>query len=291
MNNKKEIFVLYCFILLEFLILFNSKIVINSVIKSSSIFILNIFPGLFPTMTIGSILIKNNIEQIIPNTIKKIFNFLFNFDDNKTSLIITSIICGTPSNAMFINEYLSNDLINEKEAECLLCCTHFVNPLFIIGSVGIGIFNSFKTGIILLLMLYLSNFIKAFILRKNFVKTNKIKNKINTTSFINTLSSSITKSINNLFLIFGIIILFSILVTLITNIFNLNDALQILINGMLEMTGGIIGLNSLSINYSIKFLLAYYFLSFGGICIQMQAFSMITKKKIRYLKYLIFRLF
>ena len=56
------------------------------------------------------------------------------------------------------------------------------------------------------------------------------------------------------------------------------------------MTGGIIKLSNLNINIYIKIFLAYYFLNFGGLCIQMQSMSMIDNKKIRYLKYLNFRL-
>ena len=67
--------------------------------------------------------------------------------------------------------------------------------------------------------------------------------------------------------------------------------LSIIINGILEMTGGVISLSYLAINPLLKFLLAFVFLNFGGLCIQMQTLSMIENKKIRYLKYLIFRLF
>lgn len=291
MNNKKDIIVLYIFLILEFLILFNSKLVINSVIKSSYLFILNVFPSLFPTMVIGSILVKQNIYLIIPKWIKNIFKILFNFDNNITNLYITSMICGTPSNAIFINEYLENNLIDKKTAENLLCCTHFINPLFVIGTVGIGIFNSFNIGVILLILIYISNFIKAFILRKNFNIKSYKTNKLPSQNIIKVISNSITKSINSLLLILGIIIMFNILITLISNIFNMSYISKTIINGLLEMTGGIIGLKNIHVIYYFKLFLAYYFLSFGGICIQMQALSMINKKKISYLKYLIFRLF
>lgn len=291
MNNKKDIIILYFFIVIEFLILINSKTVITSIVQSSKLFIINIFPSLFPTMVIGTFLVKNNIHLIIPKFIKKIFKKLFNFDDNITSLYIISMLCGTPSSSMFINEYLENNLIDEKTAENLIYCTHFINPLFVIGTVGIGLFNSFKIGIIILLMLYLSNFIKAFILKNNFTKTNNENNYIKNENIISTLSNSIIKSINSLLLILGIIIMFNILITLISNIFNINNFTYVIINGILEMTSGIVKLRNIHINYYLKIFLAYYFLTFGGICIQLQTLSMLTKKKIRYFKYLIFRLF
>ena len=290
LTRKKDIFLLYFLLTLELLILINSSLIIKSVKDSSFMFIIKIFQSLFPTMVIGNLLIKNNIELIIPKFIKKIFNKLFNFNDIETSIFIISIFTGTPSNAIYINEYLEKNLITKKEAEALLCTTHFINPLFVVAGVGIGVFNDVKIGFLLLFLIWISNLFKAFLNRNNFGKTNKGIIDFNEKSFITTLSEAIKISINALLMIFGIVIMLNLLVALITNIFNLNQFTNTIINGLLEMTGGIMKLSSLNINIYLKIVLAYIFLNFGGICIQMQTFSMFNNKKIRYLKYLIFRL-
>lgn len=291
LTRKKDIFLLYFLLTLELLILINSSLIIKSVKDSSFMFIIKIFPSLFPTMVIGNLLIKNNIELIIPKFIKKIFNKLFNFNDIETSIFIISIFTGTPSNAIYINEYLEKNLITKKEAEALLCTTHFINPLFVVAGVGIGVFNDVKIGFLLLFLIWTSNLFKAFLNRNDFGQMNKRNITLNEKSFITTLSESIKISINALLVIFGIVIMFNLLVALITNIFNLNQFTNTIINGLLEMTGGIMKLSSLDIDIYLKIILAYIFLNFGGICIQMQTFSMFNNKKIRYFKYLIFRLF
>lgn len=290
LTRKKDIFLLYFLLTLELLILINSSLIIKSVKDSSFMFIIKIFPSLFPTMVIGNLLIKNNIELIIPKFIKKIFNKLFNFNDIETSIFIISIFTGTPSNAIYINEYLEKNLITKKEAEALLCTTHFINPLFVVAGVGIGVFNDVKIGFLLLVLAWISNLFKAFLNRNNFKEKRKMNITHSNKNFITTLSESIKTSINALLMIFGIVIMFNLLVALISNIFNLNLCTNAIINGLLEMTGGIMKLSSLDINIYIKIVLAYIFLNFGGLCIQMQTFSMFNNKKIRYLKYLIFRL-
>ncbi len=290
LTRKKDIFLLYFLLTLELLILINSSLIIKSVKDSSFMFIIKIFPSLFPTMVIGNLLIKNNIELIIPKFIKKIFNKLFNFNDIETSIFIISIFTGTPSNAIYINEYLEKNLITKKEAEALLCTTHFINPLFVVAGVGIGVFNDVKIGFLLLFLIWTSNLFKAFLNRNDFGQMNKRNITLNEKSFITTISESIKISINALLVIFGIVIMFNLLVALITNIFNLNQFTNTIINGLLEMTGGIMKLSSLDIDIYLKIILAYIFLNFGGICIQMQTFSMFNNKKIRYFKYLIFRL-
>ena len=110
-------------------------------------------------------------------------------------------------------------------------------------------------------------------------------------TFINKLFSTIKTSINSVLMILSVVILFNILTTLIQHIFSLNDITSTLINGILEMTGGIAKISCLNINNILKFIFSFYILNFGGICIHMQALSMIKSKKIKYFKYLIFRLF
>lgn len=291
MTTKKNIYFLYLLILLEFIVIYKSKIVINSVMDSSLMFILKIFPSLFPTMVIGNLLVKENVQLIIPKFIKKIFKKLYGYNDTMTGIFIISMFTGTPSNAMYINEYLEKGLLNEKQAVTLLCTTHFINPLFVIGGVGIGVFKSAKIGFLLLMVLWLSNFIKAFICRSKWEKDKNNELENNPLKFISDLSYVIKKSINSLLMIFGIVIMFNLLTTLIKNVFYLNGVSSTIINGILEMTGGTAALSKLNVNKMIKIIISYVFLNFGGFCIHMQTMGMIENKKIRYFKYLIFRLF
>lgn len=289
--NKKNIIIIYIFIILELLILFNSNIIIKSVNSSSLMFIKKIFPSLFPTMVIGNILIKSNVYLIIPKKIKAFLFKKFNFSNSTMELFIISLITGSPSSAMYINNYLNSGLINKKEAEALLCSTHFINPLFIVAGVGVGVFNNVKIGFILFIMLFISTLIKIYLNKNNFKNSKKKIINIKNTNLITNITSSIKESINALLLIFGIVVIFNILVSLVSHILDLSELASCVINGLLEMTGGIIKLSNLNVNIYIKIFLAYYFLNFGGLCIQMQSMSMIDNKKIRYLKYLIFRLF
>ena len=291
MTKKSNIFFLYFLILIEILILLNSNIVINAVRSSIKIFLISVFPSLFPTMVIGIMLVKNNVYEIIPKFIKNIFKKVFNYNDYMTSIFIISLITGTPSNALYINEYLDKGLITNNEAESLLLSTHFINPLFVIGMVGNVIFKSTKIGFIILLTLWISNLIKAYITRPRVYKNIDRKNISCNKSIINSFFVSIKQAIYALLTIMGIIILFNMLTILIREILNLNNTLSVIINGILEMTGGVTKVSEININTLLKIIMTYIMLNFGGLSIHMQAFSMLENKKIRYLKYLIFRLF
>lgn len=290
MTEKKNIFICYLLLFVEILILFNSKLVIDNIIYNTKLFITVIFPSLFPTMIISLLLIKLNIIKIIPNFIYKIFNKLFNFNKIHTVIFLSSMLCASPTSSLIINEYLQKNLINEKEAENLLCVTHFINPLFIINVIGIGIFDDIKIGIFIILLQYTSNAIKAFILKKNFKTKNNIisfENKNILDIFYSTITSSIYSFLN----IFSIVILFNILIILLTLLLNLTPFTNTLLNMLLEMSSSINSIKLLNTNNIIKFVLSYYSISFGGLSIIMQSIFMIKNKKIKYLKYFIFRLF
>ena len=291
MTKKSNIFFLYFLILIEILILLNSNIVINAVRSSIKIFLISVFPSLFPTMVIGIMLVKNNVYEIIPKFIKNIFKKVFNYNDYMTSIFIISLITGTPSNALYINEYLDKGLITNNEAESLLLSTHFINPLFVVGMVGNVIFKSTKIGFSILLTLWISNLIKAYITRPRVYKNINRKNISCNKSIINSFFVSIKQAIYALLTIMGIIILFNMLTILIKEILHLNNTFSVIINGILEMTGGVTKVSEININILLKIIMTYIMLNFGGLSIHMQAFSMLENKKIRYLKYLIFRLF
>ena len=291
MTKKSNIFFLYFLILIEILILLNSNIVINAVRSSIKIFLISVFPSLFPTMVIGIMLVKNNVYEIIPKFIKNIFKKVFNYNNYMTSIFIISLITGTPSNALYINEYLDKGLITNNEAESLLLSTHFINPLFVVGMVGNVIFKSTKIGFSILLTLWISNLIKAYITRTRVYKNINRKNISCNKSIINSFFSSIKQAIYALLTIMGIIILFNMLTILIKEILHLNNTFSVIINGILEMTGGVTKVSEININTLLKIIMTYIMLNFGGLSIHMQAFSMLENKKIRYLKYLIFRLF
>ena len=93
--------------------------------------------------------------------LNKIFKFKY------SHLILLSLFSGLPSNAKYINNLLENNDIDINDASIMLSVTFFPNPMFVIGSIGSLMLNSIKLGTIILLTIYLSNFIIYLINYKN----------------------------------------------------------------------------------------------------------------------------
>ena len=285
---------LVCIICTE--VLLNSKVVIESVKFSFSIWQNNIFPSLFPFFIIGNILISLGLPQIVGEILKNITYKLFKINKNGSFIIILSMLSGFPSSAKYIKEMHVNGDLNEKEATKLLTFTHFSNPLFILGTVSLFI-KDYKMCVPILICHYIGNLFVGLIFRNYYVskyEKSNIKNSIksikNNKSFGEILSNSISSGINTLLLILGSISVFLILTSLINNIFNLNGINKVIINGFFEMTQGLKYLETINLSVNLKGLLTVMILSFGGLSVHMQVITIISDTKIKYFPYFIGRI-
>ena len=272
--KKKIVILLTLYIIIK--IFLNYKNIQTNVYVISLIFFKNIFPALFIFFIISNILINYGFIDILAKYFDKLFYYLFNINKYSTYVLIMSMLSGLPSNAKYIKELLDNKLINEKDAEHILLFSHFANPLFILF---IGIDKPY----LILIAHYIPNFIIGIFTRginKNNCKDIKINNK-DAKTLSNVLTESIINSINIIFTVLGLIIIFYTLSNL-TNIF--------ILKYILEMSSSITFIMNNYLTSKIKAMLITGILSFGGLCVHMQVISIINNKKIRYTPYLLARI-
>lgn len=291
MNRKRLNIIIILILLLFFYEIFDhANIINNTIINSSKIWFYNIIPSILPIYIIIDLFINYNIIyylKILYNPIKKIFKI----NNNSAIIFILSILSGFPSNSKYINSMLENKTINLNDANKLLVFTHFSNPLFIINTIGNNFLHNKRIGFIILISHYLTNIILGLINRNYNINTNDTYNyNYKKKSFTITLTDSIYNTIKILFLLYGIITFFMIITSIINVNINLNPILKSIINGLLEMTGGIYYTSILNINIIYKAFLMTFFISFGGLSIHMQVFSILNKYKLNYVNYLTFRI-
>ncbi len=263
----------------------------ESIRLSFKICINNLFPSLIPFMLLSNILINYNFIDDLSDMFGKIMNKVFKVSKNTSFAFIMSIISGTPSNGKYLKDLLDNGLIDINDCKRCLNFCHFTNPIFIIGTIGCTFLKNKKLGLIILISHYLSSILIGLFNNKNYYESNN-KNYIQKKeqkNFINILKSSIFSTINTLLLILGIITTCLIFTCLLNNIFYLSDNVKF-IYGLIEVTQGLNFLSISNLNIEFKAIIASFLISFGGICIHMQVFSILDNKKIRYYPYLISRI-
>lgn len=279
---NKAIFFFFIYLLIS--VLLNKSLVTTSFSTSINIFLNILAPSLFPMFIISEILINYNICEYIGYLFKKT-----KIDKNIIMIMILSMLSGFPSSSRYIKVMYDNSQIDKHSASLLLTCTHFSNPLFILGAITTFFNGNIKISIIILLSHYIPNIIILYF----------VKNKINITSNPNTynnnfpklLMTTIKNAVSSLLMILGTITFFLILTNIITNNINTNEKGTLLIKGILEITGALEYLSHLNISNLAKILITTSFLSFGGLCIHAQVLSSLENTDIPYKPFFIARIF
>lgn len=270
--------------------LFNLDIVMNSVKSSAYLFFSKIFISTFPFMILSDILFYFNYHEFIKNSfIGKFISRLFNIDSNTSSIIIFSLFTSMPNNSIYIKKLLDNKLISISGANKLLCFTYFPSISFVIGTIGIFMLNSLKIGLFLYLNCIFNNILIGLYLRKEYVSS--LDNSfVENDSFLNMLKSSIVKSFNNLYIIFGNLIIFSIMINLISSLFKLDIFLLGFVSIILELTNGINNIVLCDIDLLYKLFFISFGLNFSGLSVLFQSFSILSDYNIDIKKILVIKL-
>lgn len=265
LNKLKKLFTFLTFTLLIFTFINNSNIIIDSVNVSINLFIKNLFVSLFPFFLLADFLINYNYVYYL----SKIFKFKYSY------VILMCMLSGLPSNAKYISKLLENNQINKEDAEILMSVTFFPNPMFVVVSIGVLVFNNTFTGIVMLLNIYLSNIIFYLIKYKKLTKNN-IKINNNQLSFSSLLKSSILNNMNTLIVILGTIVFFTTITNILFNYIEIPLVFESIITSIFEMTSGIKKISDLTISTNLKYMLISSSLSLSGLSILAQASSMLS---------------
>lgn len=107
-----------------------------------------IIPSLFPFFVISDMLISClNFDE--KSFSARIVLKIFNLPPCAVSAFVLGLISGYPVGASVVMRLYENDLISKDDAEHLICLTNNSGPLFLICSVGCGMFGSMQIGIML----------------------------------------------------------------------------------------------------------------------------------------------
>lgn len=259
---KKIIILLFLTLFLLNIFRYNDIVTLSS-LKALELWRVRLFPSLFIMFIVNDLIINTDI---------------FKIKNNNTLAFSLSLFSGTPTNAYIIKELYINNRISLNSANKLLLYTYFSNPLFLYNILS-TIFN--KTIVFKLILIhYISNIIISFFIKKETTYNNG--NETTNLKVTKILEQSIKKSINTLLMILGNVTFFMILSNLTIKLFSLNIYLEILLKGLLEITQSLNELAAITLNLELKQLLALTIISFGGISIHMQVYSILNETKINY---------
>ena len=295
---KKHTFLLSILILFLIICLVAlPEIAISASLTGINVWATNILPALFPFFFFTKLLGELGFINKISNYIAPITTKLYNTSGISGYVYLMSILSGYPVGAKLTSDLYENNIIDLGQAHRIVSFTSTRGPLFILGTVAIGMFKNKTMGLIVLIAHFVGSLINGLIYRNYMVNNPQVKalnNKPNNNSN-NLLETCMLNSIKSIFIVGGYICLFFIIITII-NHFNIlypvlfvlgklmpnsnPNAIVSVFNGVIELTRGCLDVSTLGLTPILNTIIVSGLISFGGISINLQALTFLKKMHI-----------
>lgn len=261
-----------------------SKSSISSVQSSLNLFLNAIFPSLFPFLIVCELLSYTFVFSFLTTKFGRIMTSVFNVSSIGAYPFVLGLFSGYPVGARIVSNLRQENKISKLDGEKLLVFTNNAGPIFIFGTIGIGMYDSAIVGFLLYFVHVISSIITGIIfgrLYKNMYRDVDSTIYMDFSTLGKILSNSIRKAFYTLSTVCGFVILFSLVISMIkvSGILNFinNVWIQNFILGLIEITSGINLFSSMSsTNLLLKLLFTSFLLGTGGISVLLQVWSVIA---------------
>lgn len=299
-QNKIKILLSILLLCAIFLFVLSPKENIEACLKGLIVWATALVPALLPFFFFTKVLTHLGVVEVVSKYLAKLTSKLFHTSGISAYIYCMSILTGYPMGAKLTADYYSMGLIDRGQAHRITTFTSTSGPLFIIGTVGIGMFQSPLIGFVVLISHLIGAFLNG-ILYRNYMysplttlcqETPIVKQKASM------LEDSMMSTITSLLIIGGYVALFFTIITMLNN-YHLLTPIQLFLktildlchlptgiaygitNGMVEMTRGCLDLVGTTRNTAIACVALTGIISFGGLSISCQALTFLKKFRIK----------
>jgi len=302
LHNYALPFLLLCF--LGFLVLF-PQTNLTAARQGIALWGNNLVPTLLPFLIATELLSHTDLVQIFGKCLTKWMRPLFNVPGEAGFAFLMGIISGYPVGAKIITSFYQQQICTKEEAERMLPFCNNSGPLFIIATVGSGFYLDAQIGFLLLITHILASlsvgiilgFISRFRQKRSVNTMEKAYERKNRLEDLN-LGECILNSVQTILMIGGFLLLFSVIISILRQSHLLGIFQDVLapvfaflqiptsfvasfLDGLLELTTGLHGIsNILPKDMAMNFVLSAFILGFGGFCVLLQVYGIISKEKL-----------
>lgn len=264
-------------ILLGFIfVLGNQELVFNSVILGIRLVGGFLIPSLFFQITICNLLFSLGFFRKIIGT--------------KAEILVLSFLGGFSVPSLLSEKAYSEKIISRNDAKAFGYSILCGGPALIIGGIGQKMLGSIQIGVILYLSTVFSQLLMFFLQKKSKINNIEIqKQEEIPETIVNSVKMSVTAIIN----LSGFVIFFSGIANIISSfssseMFIFGIEIKDFLGYFLESTFSIHNLILNKNAYSVY--LISFFITFGGLCLQMQILSNLKTVKLNFLKLFLIKL-
>lgn len=263
---------------------------ISKSLEGISAWAFNVLPSVFPFMFFTKVLSSLGTMNNLTRPFSFISTKLFKTPAISIYTFFMAILSGYPVGSKMVADLFLQGKITKEEAFKMTSFCSTSGPMFIIGAVGIGMFNNSNIGYILFFSHIIGAITNGIVFRNYKTKEKddgkqekliKQQNKQTPESkqTQNDIGEIVLNSTLSILCVGAIITIFFIIIECISPLLELfPTSINYFLQGFVEITKGCISLSSLS-NKFLATTICSFVVSFGGISTVLQSLTMLSKLK------------
>lgn len=240
-----------------------------------------VFPSLFPFMVASRYIIATGGAERLAPHFRPVMKGLFRLPPASGIAFVLGVISGYPVGASAVADLVKNGQISKEQGEHMLAFCNNSGPLFIIGSVAVGMLSSPVYGYILYGIHFISAVLTGILMRASAPSYSGTRAKPRPyQDSVSAFTNAVTTSVYSMLSIIGYIVFFAVVIKIlnilplfgiVSSWFHINaDLVHAFFSGILEMTNGISSLSFIPVNSNLKMALIAALIGFSGLCVLFQ---------------------
>lgn len=287
--NSRNILIAIIFILLVILMAY-SDIYLQSVRNGLNLYVVSVLPSMLPFFFFSKMLTELGFATDAGQFLKKPLKKIYGAPPIGGYILVMSMLCGYPVGAKLIGECYKKRLIDKDEAKTISSFASTSGPLFIMGTVGVGMFENKFFGLILLISHYIGTLLNGILYRRKSYSSSNIPSFVRSDDILNSVMLNTFLSIG---IVGGYITIFNLLLDTMQNTGIIPGIAKIfaflgvpnritsgVAGGLVEMTKGCLMLSTTGFPILIILPLCEFIITFGGLSVTLQSMTFLSETKI-----------
>lgn len=238
-----------------------------------------VIPTLFPFFVCSSLFVSLGLAEYASKYLGPIMQPLFKTNGAGAVAAVLGIISGYPVGAKCAADLYSQNKLNKTEAERLIAFCNNSGPMFIMGTIGVVVYNSIKIGVILYVIHIASSFLTGVIYARLYkgeaavCVLNRPSDTVGENANVfDIIGKAVGGAVNTILKVCGFVVFFAVISATLPQFLG-----REFVYAFFEITGGIKDLSCLALDPYLKLSFVSMFLALSGISVLLQVGAIIAE--------------
>lgn len=292
-----ELVLAFFILFLLFALVSNPQTYIESTLNGILLWGTVVLPALLPFFILTRVLVHLQLVEVVCAQFRRVVQILFRAPAIAAYIFVMSILSGYPVGAKLTADCFEAGIITKQQAQKIATFTSTSGPMFIVGTVGAGMFFSKDTGFVILLCHILGSVLNGILYRNAFWDKQETDENAalpkKTTDLNQLFLASVSNATLSIIMVGGFIAFFFVIIQILAD-YNIFGALSQLfspilsllgisteltsaaLEGMVEITRGARSVADLNLDLRLSSVVCTFFISFGGASTYFQSLKFLS---------------